>query len=263
MICQEVEIEEFESNRAKSSGRGPSEAERMASDRAAQIKHAQEFAETLKSQDEVLEEAEEVMEPSTFTAGPKARHRPPKKSEQYSEQGVKTPSKQDKKRRRKNITRPSTIPGKIAQLETIVGQPCDDILPRRRKGRHVNPSNPPIIVFPGTLAISRCTGCNKNITPGQKKFPNNMLFRRRGVKGFLNPKTKQWVDSEHNCYFHLNLNCLRKHDPEVELCQITCNHEVFLGLTAEQADVLNAKGFLAYLVAHQKRALEQVNISHK
>ena len=48
-------------------------------------------------------------------------------------------------------------------------------------------------------------------------------------------------------YFHLNLICLPENDITVELRDVTMNDEFFQGLTREQMDILQEKGFLRHI----------------
>ena len=71
--------------------------------------------------------------------------------------------------------------------------------------------NPPMVTI-ATWHMSKCKGCKKTITPEDKEFPHNFVFRRTGVVGFFNRLTNKWVDSEQNIHIHLNMACLRQQD---------------------------------------------------
>ena len=50
--------------------------------------------------------------------------------------------------------------------------------------------NPPMVTI-ATWRMSKCKGCKKTITPEDKEFPHNFVFRRTGVVGFFN-RTALW-----------------------------------------------------------------------
>ena len=44
-----------------------------------------------------------------------------------------------------------------------------------------SPCNPPVVVLTDGTNISRCKGCTKKITKEERKYPNNMVFRKKGI----------------------------------------------------------------------------------
>ena len=65
---------------------------------------------------------------------------------------------------------------------------------------------------------------------------HNMVFRRRGVVGYLNRVKNEWVESEQNIHFHLKMSCLRKNDATIEARYIATNDETFLWLDQQQME---------------------------
>ena len=114
--------------------------------------------------------------------------------------------------------------------------------------------NPPFVVE-GTWQIRKCKGCKKEITAGDKAYPHNMVLRRIGVVGYLNKVQNRWVQSEQNVHFHLNMQCLRKHDATMELRYITCNDEFFAGLERKQMEYLGKIGFLKPLARKKSESV--------
>ena len=48
-----------------------------------------------------------------------------------------------------------------------------------------SPCNPPVVILTDGTNISMCKGCGKKITKEQREYPNNMVFRKKDIKGYL------------------------------------------------------------------------------
>ena len=96
--------------------------------------------------------------------------------------------------------------------------------------------------------ISMCKGCTKKIIKEQRKCPSNMVFRKKGITGYLFQVI--YISKIGNVHFHLCKECLRHHDNTVQLREIMMHEEVFEELSTEQMSVLNQKGFLKYIMVN-------------
>ena len=85
MILQEREMYMFNRNLSKSSGRGPSKAERNSKDRKEQMKVTEDSVNTLDDKQAIQMEAEQANNPCTFIPRGNSKHKPPKTSEIYDE----------------------------------------------------------------------------------------------------------------------------------------------------------------------------------
>ena len=103
--------------------------------------------------------------------------------------------------------------------------------------------NPPFIIK-AEWNIRRCKGCKKEITKEEKVYPQNMVFRRIGLYGYMNRTINNWIENEQPIHFHLNMGCLRKHDPTMEMHYITTRDELFIEMDEHQMSVLHCLGFL-------------------
>ena len=88
----------------------------------------------------------------------------------------------------------------------------------------------------------------------QQVYPNNMVFRRWGSGGFINPKTQKCYVIECNIHFHLKKTCLRGYDQAVEFKDITMTNEVFDKLSDEQMEVLHNEGILQHIIKNKLNA---------
>ena len=94
-----------------------------------------------------------------------------------------------------------------------------------------------------------CKGCGqKKITKEQREYPNNMVFRKKGITGYL--FQGRYISKVGNIHFHLQKECLRHHDDTIQLREIVMHEEVFEELSIEQMSVLNKKDFLKYITAN-------------
>ena len=103
--------------------------------------------------------------------------------------------------------------------------------------------NPPFIIK-ANWNIRKCKGCKKEITKEDKAHHHNMVFRRMGVYGYMNRTLNKWIENEQPIHFHLNMACVRKHDPTMEMRYITMNDEFFIDMDDAQMAILNGLGFL-------------------
>ena len=103
--------------------------------------------------------------------------------------------------------------------------------------------NPPFIIK-AEWNIRKCKGCKKEISKEEKAYPHNMVFRRIGLYGYMNRTINKWIENEQPIHFHLNMGCLRKHDPTMEMRYITTNDEFFIEMDDHLMSVLHGLGFL-------------------
>ena len=94
-------------------------------------------------------------------------------------------------------------------------QAAQVIHPQVQKLRITQP-NPLILKFTTGVAISMCAGYRNTITRDQKTYPYNMVFMKKGIVAFYNPKCNKMQVKEQNIHFHPNMVCLQKNDKTTE-----------------------------------------------
>ena len=233
MLEQEKEIELFERNLLKCAGRGPSAGVRNSKDRAQQIKVAEDFVNILDDEEDVLLEATQGNNPEMFIPKAQSKHRAPKRF--LTKPPGKAPPRKSQKKK-EEVCDEKALEAKLAMAMGVT----DSELTSGRKNKI---DNPPMLV-PATWRICKCRGCKQAITPEEKAYPHSFVFRRRGVVGYFNRLHNKWVDSEQNIHFHLNMTCVRKHDATIEKRHLSCNDELFCGLSKEEMVYLHEQGFL-------------------
>ena len=82
-----------------------------------------------------------------------------------------------------------------------------------------------------------CAGCNNDITREQKGYPSNMVFQKKALVAFYNPKQNQMNIKDQNIHFHLNMQCLRQDDRTTEYRHLTTNDDILKQLSLEQMEV--------------------------
>ena len=230
MMLQESQMDMFQWNLLPCSGRAPTKESCDAKDRAQQLHVAEDFANIFNNVEEVLSEARQGGAPDSYLPPKTANHRAPAKKKETAHA---------RKAQAQKIDEPTDgqLTAQCIQAMTIMD--CE--VSPESKGNKID--NPPTIVR-ATEMIRRCRGCRGEIKPADKQYPHNMVFRRRGVVGYLNRVKNEWVESEQNIHFHMKLACLRKNDATIEGRYIATNDETFLWLDNKQMEWLHAPGFL-------------------
>ena len=59
----------------------------------------------------------------------------------------------------------------------------DEITPNVK----MNQINNPLLIIMATPFTHKCKGCKGGITPEDKVYPHDMVFRHMGVRGYYNP----------------------------------------------------------------------------
>ena len=116
---------------------------------------------------------------------------------------------------RKQFEVEDEVQNEIVEIEVkdqVVIQRKDEVQKtNKRKNQEKSnliPPNPPVLIFTTGMNISRCAGCHLQITRQQQEYPHNMVFRKRGVVGYLNKKLDRYCNKETNIHFHLNRSCI-------------------------------------------------------
>ena len=250
MMWQETQIDLFERNLLKCSGRGPSKGVRDSKERARQMKVAADFVNIFDDHGAVMMEAEEAINPAKYVQK-KGTHRAPvskKKNKDIGNcigntDGGKTKGKGKKIKKGtqlqdgKNVIDEQQLQAKCIVIMEIIDS---DLVPEAAISIVKNPT----FIIKAEWNIRKCKGCKKEITKEEKAYPQNMVFRRIGLYGYMNRTINKWIENEQPIHFHLNMGCLRKHDPTMEMHYITTNDEFFIEMDEHQMSVLHGLGFL-------------------
>ena len=103
-----------------------------------------------------------------------------------------------------------------------------------------------------TWRIAKCRGCKKAITDEDKASPHSFVLHRHGVVGYFNKLHNKWLDNEQNIHFHMNMDCVQKHNSTVEKHHVSCNEEVFCRLSEQEMAFLHTNGYLKPIAEKKK-----------
>ena len=100
---------------------------------------------------------------------------------------------------------------------------------------------------------TKCLGCDRYIHKKDLPHPTDIIFSLKAIRPYLNRKTQEWNHPEKQGYFHLNIECLQKHDSTIEMRQATITDDMFMRLSQQQLQFLQNQGILEH-VTRNKRA---------
>ena len=86
--------------------------------------------------------------------------------------------------------------------------------------------------------------------------PNDLLFKLKAVRPYMEPRTRYWIDRVANVYFYLNMTCLQKFDPTLKLEDITMTNEMFCHLSQLHVQHLRTNGFLQHVVKNIEDSIQ-------
>ena len=237
MMLQESQIDMFQRNLIPCTGRAPTKETCDAKDRAQQLHVAEDFANIFDNVEEVLSEAQQGVRPDSYLPAKNSKHRAPARKNGATRAKKNTASMTQK------VTEATDAQLTAQCIKAMTIMDCE--VSPESKGNKID--NPPTIVR-ATDMIRRCHGCRGDIKAADKEYPHNMVFRCRGVVGYLNRVRNEWVKSEQNIHLHLKTSCLRKNDGTIEAWYIVTNDETFLWLDQQQMEWLHVQGFLKAIV---------------
>ena len=101
--------------------------------------------------------------------------------------------------------------------------------------------NPPVVIEFGGL-IQKCLGCRKAFERKKMRMIPDLIFKILAIRPF--PVGKKYMDKESPAYFHLNMKCLRMHNPALQLKNVIIYDELFHRLNEDQKHQLDGVGLL-------------------
>ena len=239
MMWQKTQISLFKWNLLRCTGRAPSQEVKDSWECSRQMKVAADFVNILDDHSAVMLEAEEGMNPVKYIKK-KGTHRAPVSNLKNTLKPGG--SRAVKSRKQKESVTQISIDEETLRQQCVAAMEVMDCDLHPEAGISIV-KNPPCVAF-AAWNIHKCKGCKKEITTEQKEYPHNMVFRRIELSGHINTTLNKWIESEQPVHFHLNMACLRKHDPTMEIRYITANDELFLRLDKVQMEVQHGIGFL-------------------
>ena len=144
----------------------------------------------------------------------------------------------------------ATLASHSQVARAVLGEPVTNFVEPLSTRIQKLPNNPPMLMAVGKLQIKRCQGCFQDID-GKQPPPHDLVFKNLGERTYIHPATKLQVKAISNCYYHLDIKCLRKKFPTTELRDYHCTDDEFTSLTGEHMVMLKTKGILQYILANK------------
>lgn len=248
-VAQEVNLRNFYQHAGFTAGKGPSQSQRARKERRKQMTRADNYINIIGDEEAMLQQAAQAENPHAFMPGGSSRHRPPKKRNDYSVQGEEIIGNMRRKRHRANVQPGPTLERQKFTALEILGEPVENFTAPLSTRSLPNHKDPPILALVGKLAVSRCQGCGRNITKRQIREEKDMVFKRKGVRGFM--RDGVFRQYEGTLYYHLKMECILRKEPNMENKDITVTDEVFRQLSDTQLEHLADLGYLAYILANK------------
>ena len=97
-------------------------------------------------------------------------------------------------------------------------------------------------IFSQVTNLKKCYGCNKNFSKIYKKEPKDMVLQLFCKRKYVKDGKERTSKNLQAAYFHMNLNCIRKIEPDIETDVILVHHEVRKLLTAKHVELARKFG---------------------
>ena len=85
-----------------------------------------------------------------------------------------------------------------------------------------------------------------------------MFIWMKGIRPYKDKDTLMYVDRVANIYLHLNLECLKKFDPTLDISTVTMSDDMFMNISDQHLAHLGTLGLLKHLIANKGK---QVGVS--
>lgn len=272
MVAQEVNLQNFYQHRGFTKGDCPTQAVHATRERKKQMSRAYSYLDILGDEEAMLQQAEQAGNPASFTPGEASKHRPPKGRGNYGIQGSEGGNGRGpcvrRGRGRGNRGRgrgrgrgavdgdePQFLPGPTLERQMelaheVLGEPITNYTRPLSERPLPNHSDPPMVDLVGRKGVRKCQGCGGEIKKEEIRDNLDMVFKRKGVRGFY--LGQQYHQYQGVLYYHFKLNCINRKEPAIEPKDITVHDDIFLKLSAEQFQLLNEKHYLPYILANKQ-----------
>ena len=274
MLKQESDLKRFNEGQNFQRGYAPNDIQRATKERKRQMELGRSFAQVLENDAALQMEMEYQDNPQYFIPNKRAKHKPTKKTN--DPEGRKVTSKKRKVCNSSPITlnvlleklnRARAIDNKAAPVEEApqeeqTGMPVLSSGPEPRPVKYIKstkefPNPPRVTQSQVVFNISKCQGCPNKIDIKKMKAPHDLLFKIQAIRPYPDHNTHIWHDRIANAYCHLKEECLKKHNPEVRMEEITMTDELFLGLSDQHMQYLATSGFLQHIITNKSRDIQQ------
>lgn len=219
-IRQDTEIKLFE-NGLPTGGRGASDNKRKVSMYKQQLKRAAAYAADLAASRADINLFNNKYVPLN------GRHCPPVKRRKYLQQQPRVNEKTKTTKRNPEV-----------DISLSHKKKCMRKTTKQSTTFHV-------VLFNKVANLKRCYGCGKVFSAVHRKPPHDLILKNYCHRQYIN---KQGVPAAspntQACYYHLNLNCTRRIEPNMELTDIIVHSEIKEMLTEGHRNLLETFGIM-------------------
>ena len=143
---------------------------------------------------------------------------------------------------------PAPVQPQVLARMPVLGQGPEPrkVKPIKSTEQFPNPS----CIVQNLVNVSVCQGCPKKIDL-TVPAPQDMFIRMKGIRPYKDKDTLMWVDQVKNIYFHLNLDCLKKSDPTLDISTVTMSDEMFYNITDQHLTHLGSLGILKHIISNK------------
>ena len=171
--------------------------------------------------------------PDIFIPSSGARHRPVKtKTSIHGEYVWKKKQKKTTVKKTSHIIlahQITLVEGILTEKEINFSPPCS---------QEPHEDNVPEVVVMAALGIRRCHGYKGEILKQNCQPPKDLVFRMQALR-IWRPKGRQdWQQHYGNVYFHLKISCLRSHNSQLSIENVTMAADTFALLSSDHLHFL-------------------------
>ena len=247
MSTQIHKVKSFLTQQTASSGRGPCSLSCGRADNEIQMHATGAYAAEFNNDEAHSTALHENTNPEIFIPSSGARHRPVKTK--TSIQGKYVQKKKQKKTVKKtshiSLTHQITVAeGILKEKEINCSPPCS---------QEPHEDNVPEVVLMAALGIRRCHGCRGEILKQNCQPPKDLVFRMQALQIWRTKEHQDWQQCYGNVYFHLKISCLRLHNSQLSIENVTMAADTFALLSQDHLHFLWQQNLLETILQKVKK----------
>ena len=243
-------------------GQAPTDVQRATAERRFQMEQGRAFADVLRNQAAQQMQMDGQANPPVFRPAHSSCHKPKKKGKGVEGSAqVRQPEKLSTLLQKLNQAKGINSSQQEGPQESNPEQPVLGRGPEPRQNRPLPNEKP--FVSKIVSGVSVCQGCPTKID--KKKAPNDLVIKLKAIRPYRETRTKMWVDRIANIYFHLQFECVKNFNKNLDIEDIRITQEDFADLGEGHLQVLAQCGLLEYIINYLESEIQVCadNISHR
>ena len=268
MLQQEADYKRFQEGENFTRGKAKNDMQRASLEKRQQMEQGRAYTELFANEAALRMQKEGESNPPYFLPNSGSRHKPGKK-----QKGVEGKVAGRGRGRKQSVTPPtlSAILQKLNQAKGVnvanVDQgslpPYGDVLlgsgPEPRPVRPI-PSTPsfpnPPLVSQVLFSVTVCQGYPVEIDSRNLRPPHDLVIKMMMARPYRDPRNFYYTDKVSYGYFHLNMACLQKFNPDLKVEDLTMTNEMFCHISQVHMDHLRTLGFLQHIANNIEKNIQ-------